>query len=266
MWNILGAKSSLELKALASMRRFYTLAELANLLPDSYHCPQCNNLNNVDPLDVPDCWTEPNHRPECDFGTYNDTLRAGFEYVLLFHHVQLALKYTRMKSKHQDYRANILKKYQDFKPFDTSITKTYTAKPKVVENKFLLRGVFVLDASSIRDPRGKRCHDTIRFCPHQYFHLGDGPEYTFQATLHRAANNTNASQDQHVQLFSCDCCPTDYQIMATEGDEIIVKAFYDLEMGRSRLDPCWKRHLFPIEGSHFDYEHGSISRMYSFDE
>ena len=277
MWNTLGTKSSVELKSLARQERFTTLTELANLLPDDLHCLECNSLHRVDPNDYPS-------RPEQKYSPIPCTLylclprynawSVGPYYVVAFRHIQLALKYFRIKQqKYQGYRMDLLKQIE-YSSSGLSVVKTSTAKPKVVQGlRFLVSATFVLDANALRC-QVERFWSTTSFCAHHIFCLQRDWSLdtdTFTAMLYRAAaiNATaTATRDERVQLFSCDECPTDYQIVAAEDNEVVVRAFYDLGTGQSSVDPYWRSHLRsrhndpPYTKSYFDYEHGSISRMY----
>ena len=56
--------------------------------------------------------------------------------------------------------------------------------------------------------------------------------------------------------------------MAAEDNKVVVRVFYDFGTGLSSEDPYWQSHFCKQHAnnlyteSRFDYEHGSISRMY----
>ncbi len=84
--------------------------------------------------------------------------------------------------------------------------------------------------------------------------------------LQKAVINAAIIQDQHTELFSCGRCPTDYSVVVKD-DEAVLEAWHDLGNGFSVEDPSWQSHLYSRqnnmhEGSQFNYEHGSISKMY----
>ncbi len=149
---VLRSKCSSQLQATGPEDRFNTLAELGNLLPDNYHCIECNTLHPVDPDDIPDWtnWYRYRHHSYRAPGLFYDHVHPQDYYAVAFHHVQLALKYSRMKEKHQDFRRNILQNFK-IRPFRSSIIKTFAAKPKVVNARFILLATYVLYTGPLRD-------------------------------------------------------------------------------------------------------------------
>ena len=109
-------------------------------------------------------------------------------YAVSFHHVQLALKYSRIKEKHQDYRWNILQKFK-IRSVASPIIKTFAAKPKVVNARFILLTTYVLYAGPLRDAAKKDYDRYIMFCPHHHFGIGTGPGKSFAAILQKAVIN-----------------------------------------------------------------------------
>lgn len=266
MGYMLRSKCSAQLIAIAWEDRFNTLTELGNLLPDIYHCTKCNVLHPVEPDDIPNLTNWHRRRHSCRTpGQMFDHLHPQHSYAVSFHHVQLALKYSRMKEKHQDCRTNILQKFE-IRPVGSPIIKKFTAKPKVVNARFTLLATYVLYTGPLRDAAKRDHAKYIMFCPHHYFGLGTGPGHSFAAILQKTVINAATTQDQHTELFSCDRCPTDYSVVA-EDDEVIVKAWHDLGNGFSVEDPSWQSHLYSsqnglFKGLQFNYEHGSIAEMY----
>lgn len=263
---MLRSKCSGQLKAMAWQDRFNTLTELGNVLPDNYHCTRCNILHPVDPDNIPNLtnWYRRRHLCRIPSQMY-DHLHPQQYYAVSFHHVQLALKYSRMKEKHQDCRINILENFE-IRPVGSPIVKTFTAKPKVVNARFILLMTYVLHARPLRDAAKSDHAKFIRFCPHHCFGLGTGRGHSLAAILQKAVIDAATTQDQSTELFSCARCPTDYSVVA-EDDEAVVKAWHDLGEGFSVEDPSWRSHLWSYQngiykGIQFNYEHGSISEMY----
>ncbi len=266
MWYMLRSKCSSQLKALSREDRFITLTELGNLLPDHYHCIKCNILHPVEPDDVPNLTNWYRRRHTCRTpGRMFDHVRPQHSYAVSFHHVQLALKDSRMKQKHQDCRTNILQEFE-IRPDGSPIIKSFTAKPKVVNARFILLATYVLYLGPLRDAAKRDRAKNIMFCPHHHFGLGTGLGFSFAAILQKAVINAATMQDQHTELFSCDRCPTDYSVVVKD-DEAVVEAWQDLGNGFSVEDPSWQSHLYSYQngifkGLQFNYEHGSISKMY----
>lgn len=266
MWYMLRSKCSSQLKALVPKDRFNTLTELGNLLPDHYHCTKCNILHPVEPDDIPNLtnWDLRRHTCRTPIQMF-DHVRPQDYYAISLHHVQLALKYSRMREKHQDYRRNILQNFE-IRPVGSPVIKTFTAKPKVVNARFILLTTYVLYAGALRDAAKRDYNKFIVFCPHNQFGLGTGPGHSFAAILQKAAMNAATMQDQHTELFSCDRCPTDYSLVV-EDDEAVLKVWHDLGHGFSIEDPSWQSHLYSFQNGifkelQFNYEHGSISMIY----
>lgn len=171
-----------------------------------------------------------------------------------------------MKGKHQDCRTNILRKFK-IRLVCSPIIKAFAAKPKVVDGKFILLATYVLYPAPLQDAAKTDYEKYIMFCPHHHFGNGTGPGNSFAAILQEAVIDAATMQGQHTRLFLCDRCPTDYSV-AVEDDEAVVEAWHDLGNGFSVEDPSWQSHLYSYEkngisrGSQFNYEHGSISKMY----
>ena len=267
MWYMLRSKCSFQLEAIGREDRFNTLTELGNLLQDNYHCINCNMLHTVESDDIPNLtnWYRRRHLCRARYQTY-DYVHPQPSYAVSFHHVQLALKYFRMKEKHQDYRRNILQNFE-IRPVGSPIIKTFAAKPKVVNARFLLLTTYILYAGPLRDAAKTDYDKYIMFCPHHHFGIGTGPGNSFAAMLQKTIINAATMQDQHTELFSCDRYPTDYSVVV-EDDEAVLNAWHDLGNGFSVEDPSWQSHLYSdknglINGLQFSYEHGSISKMYN---
>ena len=270
------------LTTLAWDEEFQNLSELGNLLPDQYHCTGCNTLRSVQPDDSPDLinWyrrRRRRHRCHSSHGTHNHVIPHP-SFSVSFHHVQLALKYSRTAipslspSLHQDCLANILRGF-GIRQTNSPIIKSFTAKPKVVSGRFILLTTYVLHADPLRDAGKSYRGDFVHFCPHHHFGICVAPGDVFAQILQKAVVNvemTARGDRQYMELFSCDRCSTDYSIVAKDNDEavvVVVKAWHDLGTGLSVRDRYWQSHLFSLKYGlytrvKFNYEHGSISKMY----
>lgn len=84
--------------------RFYT--ELAYHLPDKVVCLRCARLHKVNVGDTP---SRGHNRPpgECPYPNFN-RYDWWMGYSLSYNHVQLALKYTRLKGAYTDYLARLM--------------------------------------------------------------------------------------------------------------------------------------------------------------
>lgn len=109
MWYMLRNRCSFQIKAIVRENRFNTLIELRNLLSNDYHCIKCNILHSMKSNDISNLrnWYRRRHSCRTSNQMFNH-LHSQHFYAISFHHVQLALKYSRMKKKHQNCRTNIL--------------------------------------------------------------------------------------------------------------------------------------------------------------
>ena len=267
VWNMLHSKCSHQLNFMFWRERFKTLTELGNFLPDDYHCTKCNVLHPVQPDDTPDLtnWNRRRRRSCFAPNTADDHLHPGPFYALMSHHVQLALKYSRMERKHQDLRTKILAKHE-IRSVDSPIIKTFVARPKVINAKLILWTTYVLFARALQDAKIDHVN-FISFCPQHYLGLGTGPDFPFAASLQNAAINAATKQDQRTELISCDHCSTDFSV-AIHYDEAVIEVWSDLGAGLPLRDPSWQSHLYSEQNGlfqemQFNYEHGNISKMYN---
>ena len=266
MWYTLRDNGLAQTKTLAWKDRLNTLTELGNLLPDNYCCIKCRALHPVEHDDVPDVsnWKWRRHTCRTPVREF-DRLFPQNSYAILFHQVQLAVKYSRWESKHQKYLRKILQEFEVC-PADSAIIKKFTAKPKIVNGKFILLMTYVLYAASVQGSV-RDLKKYISFCPHHHFGIGRSPRgLCFATTLQKSVLSATTTKTQHTELFSCDLCLTDYSVVA-KGDEAVVKVWKDLGNGTSDVDPNWKSHIYSyhngmLNGVQFDYEHGSISKLY----
>lgn len=269
LWYTLRNKCRARFSAMTREDQFDTLTELANVLPDEYHCLTCNLLLPVASDDLPGYIIfsrHPYHR--CRTSRSRDHLlwAQPSSYELFFHHVQLAMKYSRKKDTHQDYLKNILREYETH-PARPSIIKTFRAKPKIVENKFILLMTYVLDAKACRSAdRSDKSH-FVSFCPHHCIGLGIGPRYSFATNVRRAAVDALRDPALPIRLFSCQSCSSDYAIIANK-EEVVIMAWRDLGNGLSVKDPCWQSQVFTPENigvgakRSIYRDHASVVRMY----
>ena len=269
LWYTLRNKCRARFSAMTREDQLDTLTEMANVLPDEYHCITCNLLLPVASHDLPGYTIfsrHPYHR--CHTSKSRDHLlwAQPSSYELFFHHVQLAMKYSRKKDTHQDYLKDILREYETH-PARPSIIKTFRAKPKIVENKFILLMTYVLDAKACRSAdRSDKSH-FVSFCPQHCIGLGIGPRHSFATNVFRAAVDALRVPALQITLLSCESCPTDYAIIANK-DEVVVMAWHDLGNGLSVKDPCWQSHVYTAENNTvsaktFEWRnHASVVRMY----
>ena len=185
-WYMLRSECSRQLKE----DRFNTLTDLGNVLPDHYHCTRCDKLHPVEASDIPDLtdWYRRHHSCHLQ-GQMLDHLRPHYYYAISFHHIQLALKYSRMKEKHQDCRRNTLQSFE-IGPVGSPVIKTFTAKPKVVNARLILLATYVLYKGPLQDAVEEDLYRYIVFCPHQHFCVDPRSRNSLAAILQEAVMGT----------------------------------------------------------------------------
>ena len=118
MWYILRHQCSSAMRQATVEERLECLTRLGNILPDHRLCTSCPALHILDPKDLPVVRYDNCPSPESAW----DFRYLALCYSLAFRHVQLAVKYTRVKDYYQDYRAIILQ------PFRITIPKFYSMR------------------------------------------------------------------------------------------------------------------------------------------
>lgn len=135
------ASAPFQLKAIGWEDRFWIhWPSLGTCCRIAINCIKCNILHPVQPDDVPKfdklVSPPPPLMPHTRPNVWSCACPQYF-YAVMFHHVQLALKYSRMKEKHQDCRTNILQNFE-IRPVGSPIIKSFAAKPEVVNARFIL--------------------------------------------------------------------------------------------------------------------------------
>lgn len=261
LWYLLHSECSVALQEATSAERLDYLAALAYYLPNYQLCGYCNALHIVDPRDFPAAG--PNkYSTSCPaLNPWSHGL-IDSSYHLMFHHVQLAVKYTRLRNIHQNYRTDILQRYTSFIPHFRHLLAMLdlTAEPVVVQDKFILKMTHVLH--NFVEPLSVETLErmSIRLCPHlRTDRLRNGPSPLLAAVL-RTFQAAGSSGDVH----SCDLCPTDYMV-ELQQDQVTFHVWMDLGSGISPTDPYWRSHVWwskDVARAQFIYEHGSIRELY----
>ena len=256
------------------------LNALSSLIPDHYYCPRCYALHSIDSEDVP---VLDEHRARSDIfcgsrtcpnpeSPYSRRLIHP-NYGLAFRHIQLAIKYSRLKNTHQTYRASILQKFTTSTDPSSSPEVQFTAEPRVRDGRFIIKTIHRISDGEQNLSMLKVIETRIRFCPHHSLNDIQGLLYRFQdpmlASIDNLINLAPQSSSSHARhASSCDQCPTDYKIKFT-GKELFVSTWQDLGTGICAKDHYWQSHDW-ISGFSWDrsssfppYEHGSIERLFN---
>ena len=145
-------------------------AGLACALPGYWACPECCRLHPIDTSDTP---TTP-HNLLCGANLSLHCVelpRCGINrgYLIQQHHIQNALKLSRSESRYQQYFVDLMRSYtktdrNEFM-FEPSFTESYTAKPRIIDNRFILQEEWIIaDDSNVIRPLEQ--HSIIPVCPH----------------------------------------------------------------------------------------------------
>ncbi|KAI1192497.1 hypothetical protein F5X97DRAFT_340257 [Nemania serpens] len=246
---------------------FAYLACLARELPKQWVCDYCMALHPIDKYDRPtNQWCPRSCPVYAELGFWcRGRLRSFYQIRLEHHHVQLALKYTRLQQrKYKSYLRALLQPYAK-QPFNTGSSATiahetrYSTYPRIVAGRdgiprFLLYSVWKYFAGG-RDIVFQNLGDQ-RICPHLLFRDGNFSE-----------DNNNLSQSFLWALNpenwgfecrnACPRCATDFSVML-RGRNLYLQVWQDLGPEGSPLDLAWRSQTvrggqrFPQVNYYFD--------------
>lgn len=243
---------------------------LAYVLPDYFICAGCYCPHRIDTSDVPS-----RSLLSC---CPDRTLTKKTAYALEHHHVQLALKYHRLGNSHQGYLKALMASYTSAR---YPLTLIYTAQPRIVLNRFLLKEQWVM--GNERGPVSKQSvgRDSIVLCPHVIFCLPepgerslDGPGSLFsqrQAIMFSTVISSAFQYRGSEQYYYCNRCPTDYSVIVTSPSSVTFTAWHDFgshENG-SPLDLYWTTQNWSKGRSKLPtlrHKQGSVRKLYLTNE
>lgn len=232
--------------------RLLYLAHFSRLQPDRWVCAKCCKLHRIHEEDTP--YSRSSRYLSCvdglDIsGRYGES--KYFAYVPKHRHVELTLKYTRLKDKERKYQKYLLKLLEPChdrlqEPYWTitrGVEVRFSAYPKVVNGRYLLLSIWTYLDYEIKVSR-----KSIRYldiCPHYSqrevrgnFHWGAIDQAAIELALDRAFTTRNIPM-----RFSCGTCGTDFTIQISRGYVTIY---------------IWQD--FGSEGTMFDAEWAAIAR------
>ncbi|KAL7939419.1 hypothetical protein V8C35DRAFT_326472 [Trichoderma chlorosporum] len=262
---------------------------LAYTLPDYRVCLKCCKLHLINTSDVPAAyWTIKCLRGVPCGIDYSRVIKAG-EYSIQHYHVQFALKLSRLGNVHQQYLAALIKTYTiPMTLYRWPLAKSYTAEPRIINKRFILREEWnISDSSSIDLPlfSGASCiYHPI--CPHMRMMHKElamsrrWKEFSVHRMIHMSNNNKVTLYEDCIALAykspgqwifnSCMRCPTDFAIMiSTDEREATIQAWHDFGIEGSPMDISWKAHVVDETsnrlnmGPYVYYTHGSIRELWS---
>ena len=261
LWHTLRGQCSSAIRQATAVERLECLAVLGDILPDHRLCFTCRALHLLDPNDLPtkinNNFHKPCPAPEEMLSPHN----LVSHYLIAFHHVQLAIKYTRLARVHQDYCASILQKYT----YSFQRGYSFTAEPAVVHGRFILMITWDFYMAAGPTLFSQVTQAYLRICPHLFTGAPHIPSPLLAAI--RFAYNVPHSQRGLLQKRdSCDRCPTDFLISVEDGRAKLC-VWQDLGDGTSPADPYWRSHIWNLEndlykGTNFSYKHGSVRDLY----
>ena len=217
------------------------LVDLAFALPNYQVCARCSTLHHVDVQDFPSseyrrkgymCMRRPTRPTE-----RRDYYSFGESYFLTHYHVQLALKYHRLKHSYQGYLENLMAPYLWISPTNRSSKTTCAAKPMIVNGEFLLFTTWTFENKQKKSD----LPDLIRsfmICPHISCRACDrvGGPIRLVDDLDRIV------LDPRIRITKfCRRCPTDLKLYAT-GSKLKCHVWQNMGRALSQNDDTW--HIF----------------------
>lgn len=266
LWYILRHQCASATREATAIERLECLAVLGDILPDHRCCASCSTLHRLDPKDLPVMSNDKFYMPCPAPEPVRSRHRLMSQYSIAFRHVQLAIKYTRLRDTHQDYRASVMQRFTTSIPQFYSMRLIFSANPTIICGRFILMSTFIFytPAEQISLSDITRAH--FQICPH----LGaSGPLLPYNRLLSAIGSACKVAAGQpglHKSVYSCYQCPTDFTV-AIHPRSVSLLVWQDLGAGVSPADPCWHSHIWTDEnnrvmGTKFNYEHGSIKKMY----
>ncbi|KAJ2978018.1 hypothetical protein NUW58_g7628 [Xylaria curta] len=267
--------------ALSRADYFAYLAGMARGLPNQWLCDYCMALHPIDKRDKPTTKWRPCSCPNYSVLASHRRCRLQnpnipFEH----HHIQLALKYTRLgQRKYDSYLRALLEPYQEWHFYTMGRRAIdheahYFAFPRIVTGgdgnpRYLL-------FSTCRYLGGGRdmliqnlgCQD---ICPHLHFR-DDGDYYQYNNNLFRAFQYAlEPKYHGHEWEAACPRCATDFSV-TRRGRNLYLKVWQDFGPEGSPIDLAWRSQTFrpgldgiengPTEGPTLYHEPGSIKKLY----
>ncbi|KAL7899462.1 hypothetical protein HDV63DRAFT_416909 [Trichoderma sp. SZMC 28014] len=231
--------------------RLLYLAHFSKLQLNRWVCAKCCKLHKIHEQDTPE-YRSSRHL-SCEDG-WDISERYGesnyFTYVPKHRHVQLTLKYTRLKDKgrkYQKYLQRLLEPYHhQLQETYWTITRgtqvRYSAYPKVVNGKYLLLSIWTY--IGYKNKLARKSIHYLDICPHYSQWVGQDYRLVLndQTGIDQALNTAFATRNTPM-YFSCGFCNTDFSI----------------ETSPERATICiWQD--FGSEGTIYDAEWGAIAR------
>lgn len=239
--------------------RIRYLTCLARSLPDRWACARCCKLHKIDYWDVPSWFL---YRAECE-GRYEwrdrDDIsnRESYAVVAPSHrHVELTLKYTRLKSlkwRQRNLLRRLLKPYHIpatggfIKTLYRATLEQSSCYPKVIDGRYL--HLFTRTFLEAHDKITREFLARERICHHIS---------SYEENLKMAINMAFSAENTQL-FFSCSSCRTDFSIQASP-ERATLCIWQDLGPEGTVFDPEWESLLSNITQVY--HQPGSIRNLY----
>ncbi|KAI1213821.1 uncharacterized protein F4807DRAFT_201576 [Annulohypoxylon truncatum] len=265
------------------------LALIARQRPDYWVCEACIGFHRVTTVDtpenpcVPTCSAGPRRWRYTGYGQ-RDRLDARL-FRVDHRHIQLALKYTRLRcDNYQDYLDKLLAPCVDSN-FETylwpyrqpnKLTVRYSAFPKIVMGNDGNLRFLLLSTWSYQEDRSQLslpAMGDLKICPHLRLPYGARRGAGRELGSLRGILTPfllNEDSNERKGLYFCCYCPTDLCVKKSPG-RLFLSAWQDLGPEGSPMDKSWRVHILSSLNSsrghpHLSHEPGSILRLYEQDK
>ncbi|KAI0975422.1 hypothetical protein F4678DRAFT_420225 [Xylaria arbuscula] len=270
-----------DITKLSRTERLSYLAGLAREQPKKWICQKCMTLHRMAKLDTPAAEFSQSSCPRQQIGEIRFDIRLWYGQIKLEHrHIQLALKYTRLRQhKYDKYLRAVMTPYLDthFDPRSKARVKIeYAAYPKIAtacnaELKFLLLSTWrcytrkkKISFNDIGD---------LPICPHVtiepwYPWRPSDPGYGLQQAIHGALEGRG---DGKEHTGSCPRCTTDFSVKL-ESRWLDLHVWQDFGSESSPGDIAWEVHCDRLSlngtpnlwdiGLTLEHEPGTIRKLY----
>ncbi|KAI6092330.1 hypothetical protein F4821DRAFT_279598 [Hypoxylon rubiginosum] len=234
------------------------LTAQARALPDKWACEKCMVLHPVVDTDTPTSIS----KSSCPLSHHNPTRIGNLSWKQIpikHHHIQLALKYTRLQHHGYDYYLKALLKPYYLKGTgmgtDVPLEIRYSAYPKIIKDdngnlKFLLASNWRYSKDHKRillhhlgyhqicpHLEWNYCNNcSKRFCDKSYH---DSPCHT----LYRATETVVEDRCKNQRIGACPRCPTDYSVQLMP-EYLDLWVFQDFGSECSPIDLAWTTHCY----------------------
>ena len=160
-------------------------------------------------------------------------------YNIAYHHVQLAMKYSRSDEIYPSYRKNVLQKFTTSLSSHNPLSLDFIAEPRIVSGRFLLMMSFTFYdgnepvCSAVLGSKG------FRICPHIAFGPPLTPNESLSQAIDRELQLDNGETTIDIPVTACNYCASDYKVTIKSG-RWTFRVWQDLGAGASPDDPYWK--------------------------